>query len=90
MVQILATTASSFDKCVCDVSDPFQTSLKYKMAISLWLIDNQVQLMQSYYSESHGWCQWQLKASYILAFVAFLSSILVYAYQPKALNISEG
>jgi len=79
------------DKCVCDVSEPFQTSLKYKMAASLWLIDNHVQLMQSCYSESHGWCQWWLKASYILAFVAFLSStFLVYANEPKALNISEG
>lgn len=91
VVQILATTASSCDKCVCDVSEPFQTILKYKMAISLWLIDNHVQPMQSYYSESHGWCQWWLKASYILALVAFLSStLLVYANQPKALNISEG
>jgi hypothetical protein len=90
MVQILATTTNCFHKCVCDVSEPFQTSLKHKMATSLWLIDNHVQLMQSYYSESHGWCQCWLKASYILAFVAFLSStFLVYAYQPKALNISE-
>jgi hypothetical protein len=79
------------DKCVCDVSEPFQTSLKYKMATSLWLIDNHVQLMQSCYSESHGWCQWRLKVSYILAFLAFLSStFLVCANEPKALNISEG